>query len=116
VRKALEQGICQEGKKSYTCEADAAQARKDWMEKHPSIYGIQAETVAQTQVAKRYRGRPHKDETPPPPVTIYVNRFTLLTPEESILEKRRKRAGSFVLVTNILYPQSYSGVELLKGY
>jgi transposase len=115
-KKALEQAIRQEEKKSYTCEADADQARRDWLEAHLTVYGIQAETVTEIRAAKRRRGRPRKDETPPPPVTVYVNRFTLLPPEESILEKRRKRAGSFVWVTHILDPQSYSDGERLKGY
>lgn len=113
-KKALEKAIREEEKKEYTCKPDAHQARLNWLEKHPTVFSIKVETVAET-VLKRRRGRPRKEEDPSP-VNVYRNRFTLLAPDESIIQERRNRAGSFVLITNLLDPEHHSNIELLKGY
>lgn len=112
-KKTLEKAMAQEAKKTYTCKSDACQALTTWLNEHPSVYRIQAETVAMEIPAKRGLGRPRKDQAS---ITVYQNRFTLHPPPEAMIEERRYQASSFVLITNLLDTNIYPNEALLRGY
>lgn len=96
---------------AFACEADALMAAQTLSQNLP--WHELSDTV--TQVKRHYErsGKPSESE---PPSRVSYSLSATLQEDESKISRHRKRAGRFILATNILEAESLSADEALKEY
>jgi transposase len=101
----------------YHCKADADEALKSFKKSHSSPY-FHYEIVLQTeeQAEKRpRRGRPKKEETTHS-FTVYRPQLQHLSADEEVIEEKKRRMSTFILITNLLDGNARPDVEILRTY
>jgi hypothetical protein len=97
-------------RQEFACVADAegavAQLAKSWR-----FHQLVAVSVT-SQPAKRKRGRPSQAQPAQPLTSGYTLQATLVEDPEAVATQKR-RAGRFILATNVLDPQELSDDALL---
>jgi len=96
-------------KQSYACREDAEMMAEKERNKTTDFHAME---VTVTENHRYAPGRPKKGEQRSPVETNYVFIVTIVEDTEA-LEKRRKVAGCFVLLTNLFNETEYSGKKIL---
>jgi len=101
-------------KKVFACKTDALQEWEDFRKKHKKNPYIFSMELLELKTEKRPRGNPGKDPKPPKIITEWALKIEVEVDEKK-LELLRKKAESFVLISNA--PEELSTPEnLLKEY
>ncbi|MBU7007781.1 transposase [Peptococcaceae bacterium DYL19] len=111
----LEKDCLELGKRTFYCRADAEKELELFISGHKrilhSINGIAEEIVT----IKRKAGRPKKGAVPETETTWRLN-IEIQSPSEQTVSNLRAKAGTFVLMTNVLKEEELSAIDILKEY
>ena len=99
-------------KQTYACKTDAEMMAEKERNKTTDFHGME---VTVTEKHRYAQGRPKKGEPRLPVETSYVLSIQI-TEDTEALEKQRKVAGCFVLLTNLSDETEYSGEKILQIY
>jgi transposase len=99
-------------KQTYACKTDAEMMAEKERNKTTDFHGME---VTITEKHRYAQGRPKKGEPRLPVETSYVLSIQI-TEDTEALEKQRKVAGCFVLLTNLSDETEYSGEKILQIY
>ena len=117
-KAALEKAAKAMSQNVYSCEQDAQMAMQTFMHEHrATLHPISARICAEQVQAKRARrGRPRKDDPPPPVHTQYRVEVAILPPSEERVQQWREKEATFVLITDIRDDQRVSDEQILRLY
>ncbi|MHB1127787.1 MAG: IS1634 family transposase [Bacillota bacterium] len=103
-------------KKPFACEADARKEIDLFLtENKKSVYRLSGTVETETVARHPHRGRPKAGETPATE-TIYHARIHVGDAKTEVMNDLKNRAATFILLTNLLDPQTHPDAALLKEY
>jgi transposase len=105
-----QQKLTKLGAQEFACEADALNASRALSDTLP--WHQFTELTAQPQSRYARRGKPAATDTPR---TVYLVSATL-TPDQTKVDTHHRRAGRFILATNVLDPLQLSAEDILTEY
>ncbi len=101
-------------KRIFSCQADAETVAAEAMAEDNAYHRLEIRVVEQPRYAQ---GRPRKN-SPRIPVAIEYGLHAKVIEKQDAIERRRKMAGCFVLLTNVSgeTEQGYSAEQILRTY
>jgi transposase len=116
TKKLIEKEAKELAKQAFACEPDAQKAIQRFIKKHSNnLFDIKASIVAKTTAKHSGRGRPKVGETPEIETTYQVEVQEIAKIPKAI-EKLKKLASTFVLITNLHDQGKYPDEEILREY
>jgi transposase len=116
--KAIAKTAKELSSKEFACETDAKREIKRFLKKHNNNFHQLDSKVTKEVIYERRktRGRPRKDDTPPPSHIAYRANIMILGVNEELLSHRLKLDSTFVLITSLNDTQKYPEDKILKEY
>lgn len=113
--ESLQKAVKVLSRETFRCREDALGAFEAFLAKEdPQFYEVTADVWEDTVQPKRpRRGRPSKEEAPPPEETVFSLEISIGKRNEKKLESERRWESTFVLITN---DDSCTPKELFEAY
>jgi len=103
-------------KNPFACTADAEKAIALFLADHKKAsYHLTGVVESETIQKHARRGRPKLGETPATQI-VYHAKITVGAAKTEIMDDIKKRAATFVLITNLLDPKAHTDADILREY